>query len=122
MEEISGDPTGISPFATNAYRLTHTAQPLHPHEAKMLEKNGKSPWELNEMIGLCAPRAVMFIEPFNDPYNPFTSVSIDCVKSAHKVYSLLGAPERLSLHLHGDGHDTVTEVRNMAYDWLERFL
>ncbi len=114
--------TGISPFATNAYRLTHTELPLHPHEAKMLEKNGKSPWELNEMIGLCAPRAAMFIEPFNDPYNPYSSASIDCVRSAHKVYSLLNAPERLSLHLHGDGHDTVTEVRDMAYSWLEKFL
>jgi pimeloyl-ACP methyl ester carboxylesterase len=114
--------TGISPFATNAYRLTHTQNPLHPHEARMLEENGRSPWELNEMIGLCAPRAMMFIEPFNDPYNPYTSVAIDCVKSAHKVYALLGTPERLSLHLHGDGHDTVTEVRNMGYDWLERYL
>ena len=114
--------TGVSPFATNAYRLTHTKNPLHPYEAKMLEKNGKSPWELNEMIGLCAPRAVLFIEPFNDPYNPFASTAIDCVKSAHKVYALLNTPSKLSLHLHGDGHDTITEVRHMSYEWLERFL
>ena len=114
--------TGISPFATNAYRLVHTKNPLHPNEAKMLENNGKSPWELNEMIGLCAPRAMMFIEPFNDLYNPYTSVAIDCVKSAHKVYALLNTPEKLSLYLHGDGHDTVAEVRNMAYDWLLRYL
>ena len=114
--------TGVSPFATNAYRLTHTETPIHPHEAKSLEKNGKSPWELNEIIGLCAPRAVMFIEPFNDPYNPYSSVTIDCVKSAHKVYALLDNPGRLSLYLHGDGHDTVTEVRNMGYDWLQRYL
>lgn len=114
--------TGISPHASNAYRLTHTANPLHPYEAKQMETNGKSPWELNEMIGLCAPRAVLFSEPFNDPYNPFIQPVFDCVKSAHKVYALLGQPQKLSLYLHGDGHDTVRELRNMGYDWFDRFL
>ena len=114
--------TGISPHATNAYRLVHTPHPIHPYEARAMEKNGKSPWELNEMLGLCAPRAILCIEPFNDRHNPYTAVTIDCVRSAHKVYALLGAPEYLSLHLHGDGHDTVPSVRAMAYDWLDRFL
>ena len=114
--------TGISPHASNAYRLVHTPHPIHPYEAKSMEKNGKSPWELNEMLGLCAPRAVLCIEPFNDPYNPYSAVTIDCVKSAHKVYSLLDAAKHLSLHLHGDGHDTVPTVRSIAYDWFDRFL
>ena len=114
--------TGISPHASNAYRLTHTTNPIHPYEAKMMEKNGKSPWELNEMLGLCAPRAVLAIEPFNDPYNPFITPVFECVKSVHKVYALLGCTERLCFHLHGDGHDTVDEVREMAYLWIDRFL
>lgn len=114
--------TGISPHASNAYRLVHTPHPIHPYEAKSMEKNGKSPWELNEMLALCAPRAVLCIEPFNDPHNPYTAVTIDCVKSAHKVYALLDASKHLSLYLHGDGHDTVPTVRTMAYDWLDRFL
>ena len=87
-----------------------------------MEKNGKSPWELNEMLALCAPRAVLCIEPFNDPHNPYTAVTIDCVKSAHKVYALLDASKHLSLYLHGDGHDTVPTVRSIAYDWFDRFL
>ncbi len=114
--------TGISPFATNAYRLIHKENPIHPYEAAMLEKNGKSPWELNELMGLCAPRAVLFLEPFNDPYNPYTGIGFECVKSAHKVYALLDAPKNLSIYIHGDGHDTVPEVRNFAYSWLEKFL
>lgn len=114
--------TGISPHASNAYRIVHKQNSIHPYEAKMLEANGKSPWELNELMGLCAPRAVLFSEPFNDPYNPFIQPVIDCVKSAHKVYSLLGEPEKLALYIHGDGHDTVGEVRNFAYSWLEKFL
>ena len=114
--------TGISPHASNAYRIVHKQNSIHPYEAKMLEANGKSPWELNELMGLCAPRAVLFSEPFNDPYNPFIQPVIDCVKSAHKVYSLLGEPEKLALYIHGDGHDTVTEVHNFGYSWLEKFL
>ena len=114
--------TGLSPFATNAYRLVGKPAPIHPYEAAMLSKNGKSPWEINEMIGLCAPRAVLFLEPFNDPYNPYVETSFECVKSAHKVYALLDAPKKLSVYIHGDGHDTVPEVREFSYDWLEKFL
>jgi hypothetical protein len=119
---VSIPSTGISPFATNAYRLVHTAHPIHPHEAKMLEKNGKSPWELNEILGLCAPRAVLVLEPFNDKYNPYTSVVYDCVYSAHKVYALLEHPERLCFYIHGDSHDTVDSVRELAYDYIDRFM
>ncbi|MBR2465329.1 MAG: acetylxylan esterase [Clostridia bacterium] len=119
---VSIPSTGISPFATNAYRLVHTAHPIHPHEAKMLEKNGKSPWELNEMLGLCAPRALLLLEPFNDKYNPYTSVVYDCVYSAHKVYALLEHPERLCFYIHGDSHDTVDSVRELAYDYIDRFM
>ena len=88
----------------------------------MLEKNGKSPWELNEILGLCAPRAVLVLEPFNDKYNPYTSVVYDCVYSAHKVYALLEHPERLCFYIHGDSHDTVDSVRELAYDYIDRFM
>ena len=114
--------TGISPHVTNAYRLTHTPHPIHPHEARMLEKNGKSPWELNEMVALCAPRAVLVLEPFNDKYNPFITTVYECVYSAHKVYALLEHPERLCFYIHGDSHDTVDSVRELAYDFIDRFM
>lgn len=114
--------TGISPHVTNAYRLVHTPHPIHPHEARMLEKNGKSPWELNEIIGLCAPRAVLVLEPFNDKYNPFITTVYECVYSAHKVYALLEHPERLCFYIHGDSHDTVDSVRELAYNFIDRFM
>ena len=114
--------TGLSPHVTNAYRLTHTPHPIHPYEARMMEENGKSPWELNEMLSLCAPRALLILEPFNDKHNPFITPVFDCVRTAHKVYALLENADKLSLHLHGDGHDTVDEVRDLAYDFIERFI
>lgn len=114
--------TGLSPNLTNIYRALNRTQQLEPAVINAMRRRGHTPWELNEMLALCAPRAVLCIEPFNDPCNPYTEATIDCIKSAWEVYSLVGAPSKLAMYIHGDGHDTVDDVRNFAYDWLERFM
>ena len=45
------------------------------------------------------------------------------------VWRLLGAPNDVNVLIHGDGHDTVDEVRDTvdevrdtAYGWIERWL
>jgi len=114
--------TGLSPNATNVYRDLTRVQHLEPGVTNYIKKHGKTPWELNEMLSLCAPRAVLCLEPFNDPYNPYTEVTIDCIRSAWEVYKLLESPDKLTMYIHGDGHDTVDMVRAFAYDWLGRFL
>ena len=114
--------TGISPNVTNVYRDLTRTQPLEAAVTEYIRKKGKTPWELNEMLALCAPRSVLCLEPFNDPYNPYSSVTIECIESAARVYALLGSPKNLSMYIHGDGHDTTDLVRRFAYDWLEQFL
>lgn len=114
--------TGLSPNVTNVYRDLTRTQHLELGVTSYIKQHGKTPWELNEMLALCAPKAVLCLEPFNDPYNPYTSVTIDCIKSAWEVYKLLGVPDRLTMYIHGDGHDTVDMIRDFAYDWLARFL
>ena len=114
--------TGISPNVTNVYRDLTRKEALEPGVTEYIRKKGKTPWELNEMLSLCAPRAVLCLEPFNDPYNPYTSVTIDCIKSAWSVYNLLGRPDALSMYIHGDGHDTTDVVRRFAYDWLAKYM
>ena len=114
--------TGLSPNATNVYRDLTRVQHLELGVTNYIKAHGKTPWELNEMLSLCAPRAVLCLEPFNDPYNPYTEVTIDCIRSAWEVYKLLESPDKLTMYIHGDGHDTVDMVRAFAYDWLERFL
>ena len=114
--------TGISPNLTNMYRALNRTQQLELGLIEAMRKNGKTPWELNEVLALCAPRAVLCIEPFNDPCNPYTAATIDCIQSAWEVYDLLGEPARFSMYIHGDGHDTVDDVRNFAYDWIDRFM
>lgn len=114
--------TGLSPNLTNIYRALNRTQQLEPAVINAMRRRGQTPWELNEMLALCAPRAVLCIEPLNDPCNPYTEATIDCIKSAWDVYSLVGAPSKLAMYIHGDGHDTVDDVRNFAYDWIERFM
>lgn len=116
--------TGISPNVTNVYRSLSRvgSQEVDLKTANAMKENGVPPWDLNEVLSLCAPRPIMCIEPFNDPYNPYTMVSIECVHKAWEVYNLLECPEKLSLYVHGDGHDTVDSVRNMAYNWFDRFF
>lgn len=114
--------TGISPNLTNVYRALNRVQQLEPGVIEAMRVDGRTPWELGEMLALCAPRAVLCLEPFNDPYNPYTSATIDCIRSAWDVYALHGQPDKLSMYIHGDGHDTVDEVRDFAYDWIERFM
>ena len=60
--------------------------------------------------------------PFNDPYTPDTMVTIECVHRVWEVYNPLEVPEKSTIFVHGHGHDTVNEVRDMAYDWFDRFL
>lgn len=64
----------------------------------------------------------MCIEPYNDPYHPYILPAAECALNASEVYRLLEQPEKFSFYIHGDAHDTIEDVRRMAYAWLERFL
>jgi len=113
---------GVSPNATNAYRIVKHDRPLNPQLSKSMTGNGRNQWEYEEFIALCAPRAVLFIEPLYDDYNPHTIATISCIYSAFAVYKMLGTPEKIALYAHGDGHTTINPVKDFAYDWLSRFL
>ena len=65
---------------------------------------------------------MLLLEPFNDPYNPDIAPVFDCFNAARAVYELLDEPGKLAIYTHGDGHDVVPSVREMAYNWIERFL
>ena len=80
------------------------------------------PWDYHELISLFAPRAYLALEPFNDLYNADVWPTFQSIYWATEVYKLLGHPERLATLIHGDGHDTPTDMRRFAYDWLDRFL
>jgi len=114
--------TGISPNATNVFRSCTIQTELSPPLSAAISRDGKIPWDYHEMIALCAPRALLALEPYNDTENPDVLPSFECLHRASGVYRLLGHPERLTMVCHGEGHDTPDDLREFAYRWLDRFL
>jgi len=120
--------TGVSPNCGNAYRGVGADGTLYhcPILSKQVKKNGIPQYEYEELISLCAPRAaVLFVEPFRDPYNPDTMLTIRCIFNAFPVYELLDCPEKLSMLINGDGHPAirvVPYVRETVFKWFERFF
>ena len=111
--------TGISPNYSNVYRhIKRPGQLKSPRLTEKLAADGISPWDYQHLIALCAPRNLLIIEPWNDPYNPDTAGAMDCTAKAAAVYRLLDRPEALRLLVHGDGHDTTERTRSYAYDFL----
>jgi dienelactone hydrolase len=120
--KVSVPSTGVSPAATNVFRLLNREMAFEPVKWKKIAKDGKPPYDLHEIIALCAPRCMLFLNDFNDPYDPDVMAGFKCVYQAMQVYSLLGTPGHISMLIHGDGHDTVDDVREYAYKWFDRYL
>ncbi len=114
--------TGTSPQATNIYRLVGKQKGARANFDAIVRKTGRVPYEITDLLALCAPRALMVLEPFDDPYNPDVGATFSAVRNAWMVWNLLGEPRKVSLLVHGDGHDTVDEVRDTAYGWIARWL
>ena len=79
------------------------------------------PFDFHEMIAALAPRAFLAIAPKGDAN--FKWQSVDRVMAAARpVYQLHGVPERVGVEHPNGEHDFPTEMREKAYQWLERFL
>ncbi len=116
---------GISPNLTNVYRMVsgHVAYKSSPNLMRHFQTSGGHMlYDYQEMLALCAPRALLVLEPFNDMGNPYIQANFRCYVAGQRVYQLLGKPERFCVLTHGDGHDTTEHVRDFAYRWFERWL
>lgn len=121
--KVSVPSTGVSPAKTNVFRLLNSGITWEePERWKKIAKDGKPPYDIHEVIALCAPRCMLFLDDYNDPYNPDVMAGFQHVYQAMQVYQLLGTPGHISILIHGDGHDTVDDVREFAYRWFDRYL
>ncbi len=121
--KVSVPSTGVSPANTNVFRLLNSGiTSEEPERWKKIAKDGKPPYDIHEVIALCAPRCMLFLDDYNDPYNPDVMAGFQHVYQAMQVYQLLGTPGHISMLIHGDGHDTVDDVREFAYKWFDRYL
>ncbi|MDZ4197961.1 MAG: acyl-CoA thioester hydrolase/BAAT C-terminal domain-containing protein, partial [Kiritimatiellia bacterium] len=113
---------GISPNLTNGFRNRPRKDSFSPRLDDEMERTGKSAFEYQELLALIAPRAALLLEPWNDPYNPMIEPVFRCFEKARFVFQLCGVPENLQILCHGEGHDTLPDIRNYAYAWLLKKL
>jgi len=116
--------TGVSPNLTNIYRGRPGSHSPSPRLAEEIARCGIPSFEYQELLALIAPRSVLLIDPWNDAVrcNPLIEANFRCFEKARFVFQLCGASPNLNLLCHGDGHDTISIVRQYAYLWLAEHL
>ncbi|MEA3401705.1 MAG: alpha/beta fold hydrolase [Armatimonadota bacterium] len=81
----------------------------------------KMPFDFTEVLGAIVPRHVFINAPTGDANFELSGV-IDCIEAATPVYELYDAADRL-VAVHPEcGHDFPPEVREQAWEFLERAL
>lgn len=114
--------TGVSPNLTNVYRSSPGSGSGPSYIDRTRGAAGKMVYDYQDMVALCAPRPLLLLEPYNDAYNPYPAANFECYIKGQRAYALLGKPDGFVTLIHGDGHDTVDDVRDYAYRWFTRWL
>jgi pimeloyl-ACP methyl ester carboxylesterase len=123
--------TGISPNLTNVYRnlpggciagANSMAVELSPALNRSVFETGRPSWEYNELLALIAPRGLLALEPFNDPYNSYVEATVSCILKARRAWELYGKESYVEMLCHGTGHGTPLEMREYAYRRMEIVL
>lgn len=114
--------TGVSSNLTNVFRNTPPHPQLSPRLNRAIAQTGRPPWEYTDLLALVAPRGLVLLEDFNDPYNPMIGAVLECFSRSRKVWELYRRPENLCLLCHGQGHSIPANLRQFAYTQLSRML
>src|SRR5207237_10435720 len=84
-------------------------------------KPAKVPFDFPAVVAAFAPRAFLAVAPLHDDNFEVSGVK-DCIAAARPVYELLGAREKLAANYPDCKHEFPPAVRQVAYDWLDRWL
>lgn len=96
-------------------RMSNWIDPWYLTEAM---KQSIPAMENHQVMALIAPRAFLVMGGEDADGN----ASWVLVKEARSVYELLGAGDRIGLYNHRAGHSFPTKARQLAYEWLDRWL
>ena len=79
------------------------------------------PFDFYEVLAAIAPRSVFINAPQHDSNFDIAGVK-KVVAEVSKVYTLLGAENRLAVEYPDCGHDFPGDIREQAYSWLDQQL
>jgi dienelactone hydrolase len=85
-------------------------------------KGGKTPFDWDEVMALCAPIPVQLITSLNDEFFPHAETCKDMVETARTVYSLLGEKDGITVQTHNEKHSFPLEAQDAADSWIDRWL
>jgi hypothetical protein len=79
------------------------------------------PFDIEDVLGLIAPRPLFINAPTRDRICRIEGVK-ECLALIRPVYEKRGAADRLVCEQPEGGHDFPPEVRQRAYDFIDRLL
>jgi len=93
-----------------------------PRIAHLFDKDpAKMPFDFSDVLTAIAPRAVFINAPLRDDNFQVSGV-YDCVYAAKSVYTLFRASDKLIMVNPDTGHDFPPEIREAAYQFLDKEL
>lgn len=79
------------------------------------------PFDFPEIVAAFAPRPFLASSPVGDGNFEVSGVR-DTIAAAQPIYSLFGKPDNLQANYPNCGHDFPADVRQVAYDFLDKHL
>ncbi|MBP1357740.1 MAG: dienelactone hydrolase family protein [Sulfolobus sp.] len=73
------------------------------------------------LLGLIAPKPFMIIAGKKDPIFPIDGV-MEAYEKGLLIYKLFNAEDKLTLHVWEGGHESPQHVRELAYNWFDKWL
>ena len=115
---------GFTPMGTAASPFQFARDRWFVHFTNLRDylRAGLVPCDLHEVMALCAPRPLFNYSAREDHiFRSWWAVD-EGLKQVARLYRILGAPEAFE-RVDGEGdHDFPPEVRERAYDWLDKWL
>ncbi len=86
-------------------------------------RQGRTPgYDIHEVMGLIAPRALLLVSPFIDQWALHGRIYPEVVERVAQLYRFLGAGNNFARFAHGEGHNTGPILRAAIYAWLDYHL
>ncbi len=86
-------------------------------------KDGKIPFDFDEVISLIAPRPFLNCSAYNDEIFPNSKSVVPCMDRVREVYEkIYNAGNCVDNIMHNSGHGFPDPVRQRAYEWMDFHL
>ena len=115
---------GFAPIAQTSRPFAWSRGEWFDHFPKMKSylRDGIVPFDMHEVMAMMAPRAMFNWSAATDAIFPDASPMAAAGDQVRQVYRMLGAEDRFAFVLREGPHSFPDEIRQRAYDWLDRQL